>query len=122
MGANDVHVITTYGGGELFVLVFDGIAALFKTQNGILFPLMRIGLMVGLVYVVILMLFRSQLIEGVKWFLWVIVATNLIFLPKTRIHIYDPLNNYHRDVDNVPLALGAFASLVSQVGKSVTEQ
>ena len=117
-----MHVITTYGGGELFVLVFDGIAAVFKTQNGILFPLMRIGLMVGLVYVVILMLFRSQLIEGVRWFLWVIVATNLIFLPKTRIHIYDPLNNYHRDVDNVPLALGAFASLVSQVGKSITEE
>jgi conjugal transfer mating pair stabilization protein TraG len=117
-----MNIITTYGGGELFTLVFNGIAGLFNTRQGILIPLMNMGLMVGLTYVVILMLFRNQLIEGVKWFLWVIVATNLIFLPKTRVHIHDPLNNYHRDVDHVPLALGAFASLVSQVGKSVTEQ
>ncbi|MBY0501635.1 MAG: conjugal transfer protein TraG N-terminal domain-containing protein [Alphaproteobacteria bacterium] len=117
-----IHVITTYGGGELFTLVFNGIAALFESRNGILYPLIRIGLMVGLVYVVILMLFRNQLIEGVKWFLWVIVATNLIFLPKTRIHIHDPLTQYHRDIDHVPLALGVFASLTSQVGKTVTER
>ncbi|MBP6950946.1 MAG: conjugal transfer protein TraG N-terminal domain-containing protein [Alphaproteobacteria bacterium] len=117
-----MHVITTYGGGELFALVFDGIATLLNTRKGVLIPLINIGLMVGLTYVVVLMLFRSQLIDGIRWFLWVVVATHLIFLPKTRIHIHDPLNNYHRDVDNVPLALGAFASLVSQVGKSVTEQ
>lgn len=116
------HIITTYGGGELFTLVFNGIAALFNTQNGVLIPLINVGLVVGLTYVVILMLFRNHLIEGIKWFLWVIVATNLIFLPKTRIHIHDPLTNYHRNIDNVPLALGAFASLVSQMGKSITEQ
>lgn len=118
-----MHVITTYGGGELFFLVFNGIAALFKTDHtGLVMSLIRVGLTVGSVYVVVLMLFRHQLEEGLKWFLWVIVATNLIFLPKTRIHIHDPLNNYHRDVDHVPLALGAFASLVSQVGKAITEK
>ena len=117
-----MNVITTYGGGELFTLVFNGIATLFNTRNGFLNHLINIGLMVGLTYVVILMLFRNHLIEGVRWFLWVVVATNLIFLPKTSIHIHDPLNSYHRNVDNVPLALGAFASLVSQIGKSITEQ
>ena len=101
-----MNTITTYGGGELFTLVFNGIAALFNTQNGVLIPLINVGLVVGLTYVVILMLFRNHLIEGVKWFLWVIVATNLIFLPKTKIHIHDPLTNYHRNIDNVPLALG----------------
>jgi conjugal transfer mating pair stabilization protein TraG len=117
------HVITTYGGGELFALVFNGIAALFKTDNtGILMSLIRVGLMVGSVYVVVLMLFKSQVIEGFKWFLWVIVATNLLFLPKTTIWIHDPLCNMKSKVDNVPFALGAFASLVSQVGRSITEQ
>lgn len=117
------NIITTYGGGELFFLVFNGIAALFKEDTtGILMPMMRIGLMVGLVYVVVLTLVKNQLVEGIRWLLWVVVATNLLFLPKTRIHIHDPLNNYHRDVDNVPLALGVFASLVSQVGKTVTEK
>ncbi|MBA3814532.1 MAG: conjugal transfer protein TraG N-terminal domain-containing protein, partial [Alphaproteobacteria bacterium] len=117
------HVITTYGGGELFTLVFNGIAALFKTDHtGLVMSLIRVGLMVGSVYVVVLMLVKAQVIEGFKWFLWVVVATNLLFLPKTTIWIHDPLCNTRSKVDNVPLALGIFASTVSQVGKSITEQ
>jgi conjugal transfer mating pair stabilization protein TraG len=117
------HVITTYGGGELFVLVFNGIAALFKTNHtGLVMPLIRIGLMVGSVYMLILMLARSSLEEGLKWLLWVIIATNLLFLPKTTIWIHDPLTNTRAKVDHVPFALGAFASLVSQVGRGITEQ
>ncbi len=117
------NVITTYGGGELFFLVFNGIAALFKTDNtGLLMPLIRVGLTVGLFYVLILMLFRNQVAEGFKWFLWVIIATNLIFLPKTTIYINDPLANQKFKVDNVPFALGAFAGLVSNVGRAITEQ
>lgn len=117
------HIITTYGGGELFTLVFNGIAALFKTdKTGIVMPLIRVGLMVGSVHMVILTLFRSNLMEGMKWFLWVIVATNLIFLPKTTIYIHDPLTRYHAKVDHVPFALGAFASFVSQAGRAITEK
>lgn len=117
------HVITTYGGGELFTLVFNGIAALFRTDHtGLVMSLIRVGLMVGSVYVVILMLFKSQVIEGFKWFLWVVIATNLLFLPKTTVFIHDPLCNTKNKVDNVPYALGVFASTVSQVGRSITEQ
>lgn len=117
------HVITTYGGGELFVQVFNGIAALFKTDHtGFVMPLIRIGLMVGSVYMLILMLVRSSLEEGLKWLLWVMIATNLLFLPKTTVFIHDPLTNMRAKVDHVPFALGAFASLVSQVGRGITEQ
>lgn len=117
------HVITTYGGGELFDLVFNGIAALFRTdQTGLVISLIRVGLTVGSLYVVILMLFKSQVIEGFKWFLWVLVATNLLFLPKTTVWIHDPLCNTRHKIDHVPFALGAFASMVSQVGRSITEQ
>lgn len=117
------NAITTYGGGELFFLVFNAIAALFKEdRTGLLIPMIHLGLLVGSLYVVVLMLFQNQLIHGVRWLLWVIVATNLLFLPKTRIHIHDPLTTYHRDVDGVPLALGVFASFVSQLGKGVTEK
>jgi len=117
------HIITTYGGGELFTLVFNGIAALFKEdRTGMVMSLIRVGLMVGSVYVIILMLFRQQLIEGMRWFLWVVIATNLIFLPKTTIFIHDPLSNTKSKVDHVPYALGAFASFVSEVGRSVTER
>ena len=116
------HVITTYGGGELFTLIFNAIATLFKEgETGMLMPLMRIGLMVGSVYVVVLMLFKNQLIEGIKWFLWVIIATHLLFLPKTTVWIHDPLTKAHNKVDGVPVALGIFAGFVSTVGKTVTE-
>jgi len=117
------HVITTYGGGELFKLVFDGIAALFKTDaTGVVEPLIRVGLTIGSCYVVILMLYRDQLIEGLKWLLWVVVATNLLFLPKTTVFIHDPLSNTKHKVDNVPYALGAFAGFVSHVGRTITEK
>jgi len=116
------NVITTYGGGEVFFLVFNAIAALFKENNtGMMMSLIRVGLMVGCVYVVILMFFQSQLIEGMKWFFWVIIATNLLFLPKTTVIIKDPLTNIIKKVDNVPFALGAFAGFVSTVGKTITE-
>ena len=117
------HVITTYGGGELFTLVFDAIAALFKAdRTGMVMSLIRIGLMVGSVYVVMLMFFKSSLQEGAKWFLWVVVATNLLFLPKTTVYIDDPLTKIREKVDNVPFALGAFAGFVSQVGRTITEK
>jgi len=118
-----MHTIYTYGGGELFFLVFNGIAALFREDaTGLVLPMMRIGLMVGSVYIVILMLFKNSLIEGIRWILWVMVATNLLLLPKTTVHIRDPLNNYRRDVANVPLTLGLVASLTSQIGKAITEK
>ncbi|HUX79590.1 MAG TPA: conjugal transfer protein TraG N-terminal domain-containing protein [Alphaproteobacteria bacterium] len=117
------HVITTYGGGELFTLVFNGVAALFKAdRTGFILPLIRIGLIVGSVYMLILMLVRSSLEEGLKWLLWVVIATNLLFLPKTTIFIHDPLTKVKAKVDNVPFALGAFASLVSQMGRGITEK
>src|SRR5262245_4671255 len=118
-----MHVITTYGGGELFFLVFNGIAALFKTDGtGLVLSLIRVGLMVGLVYVLVLMLVRGQLEEGIRWFLCVVVATNLIFLPKASVFIHDPLMGKKYKVDHVPLALGGFASFVSHVGKTITEK
>lgn len=41
---------------------------------------------------------------------------------KTSVFIHDPLTNTRAKVDHVPFALGAFASLVSQVGRGITEQ
>ncbi len=117
------HVVTTYGGGELFSLVFNGIAALFKQDaTGMVMPLIRVGLMVGLVYTVILMFIRSSVMEGLHWLFWVILATNLLFLPKTTVFIHDPLTKERFKVDHVPLALGSFASFVSYTGKILTEK
>ncbi len=117
------HIITTYGGGELFSLVFNGIAALFKQDStGMVMPLIRVGLMVGLVYTIILMFFRSSLIEGFYWIFWVVIATNILFLPKTTVFIHDPLTKEKFKVDNVPLTLGVFASFVSHAGKTITEK
>ncbi len=117
------HVITTYGGGELFTLVFNAIAALFKEdRTGMVMTLIRVGLMVGSVYVVILMFLRSSLQEGLRWFLWVVVATNLLFLPKTTVWVHDPLTKAKEKIDHVPFALGFFASFVSQMGRAITEK
>jgi hypothetical protein len=57
------------------------------------------------------MFLKISLQEGAKWFLWVVVATNLLFFPKTTVYIHDPLTKIRGKVDNVPFALGALQVL-----------
>jgi hypothetical protein len=80
------HVITTYGGGELFILVFDAIAALFKAdRTGMVMSLMRVGLMVGSVYVLMLMFFKSSLARREQMVRYGLFSQQIFsFCPKQR--------------------------------------
>lgn len=116
-------IITTYGGGEVFVYVFNAIAMLMKTNGGIISPLSKIALSTGLIYITAVMFFKSDLQEGAKWLIWVLAATTFMTTAKTSVWIKDPITMpVAQEVKNVPVILATVAATVSSVGKIITEE
>ncbi len=116
-------VVTTYGGGEALVLVFNGIAALLGSSGGILSGFMKITAVMGGFWAIVQSVIRNSIEVSLRWFLWFTIATNVLFLPKVTIWIKDPLiHSAPTKVDNVPFALGAFAGIISEVGAALTEK
>ncbi len=116
-------LITTYGGGEALVLVFNGIAALLGGSGGILGGFMKITALMGGFWAIVQAVIRNSIEVSLRWFLWFTVATNLLFLPKVTIWVKDPLVHAPpTKVDNVPFALGVFAGITSEVGAALTEK
>ncbi len=115
------NAITTYGGGEIFYYVFQGIATILG-GGGLINGVIRLTAIVGIIWALLLMNAQNSLDIGVRWFLWFLVVTNVFFLPKTTVWIKDPLVYKSYKVDNVPLALGVFASAISSIGHNITEK
>ena len=116
------HVITTYGGGEVFELVFNAVAMLVKKDGNFLSPMTHLVLSIGALYAATVMFFKNDLRDGAWWMLWALTATAFLTSSTMRVEIYDPLANKRYSVDNVPFVLGVVASKVSQVGRIVTEE
>lgn len=116
------QVITTYGGGEVFYYVFNGIAALFTSDGGVINNMTRLALTVGAFWVMTQTFVRNELFTKAQWLMWVLAATTLLTVPKTTVFIHDPIQNVRYKVDNVPLALGTMAATTSSIGKAITEK
>lgn len=116
------HEIITYGGGEIFFYIFNGIAALMKTNGVIVNDLTRLILAAGAIWALTQSLFKNELYSQVQWFIWVLAVTTLLTVPKTTVFIYDPIRNEKLKVDDVPWALGVMAATTSSIGKSITEK
>src|SRR3546814_12789620 len=54
--------------------------------------------------------------------MWFLIATNILFLPRTTLWIKDPLTIKQYKIDNVPFALAVFSSSISQIGQAMTEK
>lgn len=115
------HVIHTYGGGEIFHYVFQGISALLG-GGGFLNNMIRMAAIVGAFWALLLMVIKNSLDIGIRWFFWFLIITNVFFLPKTTVWIDDPLVHKKYKIDNVPLALGLFAGTASRIGHVMTEK
>lgn len=113
------YTIYTYGGGEQLDLAFNAIAALFK-DNAYECAFYIAALMFGF-WVLITSVIQSQPLMPIKWMFWFWIATTIMLAPKVDLMIYDPITKYERKVDNVPYVLGAFASIVSGIGRGITD-
>ena len=116
------HIITTYGGGEAFYYVFEGIAALMGSQ-GFMNNLFRLGGLLGICWVFVLIAFRNAYEQAFLWLFWFMTATLVLFAPKATVWIKDPLTfQSPRKVDGVPFVLAAFAGISSSIGTALTEK
>ncbi|MBY0281001.1 MAG: conjugal transfer protein TraG N-terminal domain-containing protein [Alphaproteobacteria bacterium] len=117
------YAITTYGGGEVLEGLFNAIAVCLNSTNGTLFtPLVRFGLLLGGFMGLVYAFWGDQLGFVKNWLIPFYLILNVLFVPQTSVWILDPVNHTHKKIDHVPWGLGAFAGMVSNIGKVLTEK
>ncbi|MBN9344498.1 MAG: conjugal transfer protein TraG N-terminal domain-containing protein [Holosporales bacterium] len=119
--------IYTLGGGEIFSLIFNGIASLIsgaEGHKGIFFnPFVRIGALTGLLIALTQTLWRDQMEIIRSFFMPFIIMLFVILTPTTTVHIIDKLvGRKEYVVAHVPFGLGFVAGLFSQIGQEITEK
>jgi conjugal transfer mating pair stabilization protein TraG len=116
--------IVTYGGGELLEILFNALAVLLNGKSGTLFkPLVRIGLLVGLMGATLSMVRGNHLGVLTRWMIPFYLALTLFLAPVCTVIIKDPaLRQPPFRVEHVPWGLGAVAGTLSQLGDLLTRQ
>ena len=115
--------VITYGAGEVLHQTFNAIAALINSDTGTLYqPLVRLGLIIGLVWATAAMVYgdRAKFIH--HWLVLFYLALSLFFAPSCRVHIHDPTTSARFSVDNVPWGLAMVAGTFSQIGDVITRE
>lgn len=116
------YVIHSYGGGEVLYYIFEGVATILG-GSGFISNIMRLSAVIGAVWAMVLMFAQNNPMVGVRWFLWFLAVSNVLFLPKATLYIKDPLTQkLPYKIDNVPLALAAFSGAISGIGQAMTEK
>ena len=116
------YMITTYGGGEAFYYVFEGLATVLSS-GGFLNNIFRLGGFLGVSWTFVLMIFRQAYEQAFFWLFWFLTATQVLFGPKATVWIKDPLSfQAPRKVDHVPFALALLAGTTSTLGTALTEK
>lgn len=115
--------IITYGAGEVLSTTFNAIATLINSKTGTLYqPLVRCGLIVGLVWATANMVQGNHTKFLTHWIMPLFLILVLFFVPTCRVHIYDPVTGYRFPVDHVPWGLGAVAGAISKIGDRMTKE
>lgn len=116
--------IYTYGGGEILWRVFNGMAMVFG-GSAFMSSLMISTLAIGTVWASTRSIYNNTLgIFTMQWVAPAVIALNVLFLPKTSVHIIDKVDSHfhYSKVDNVPLGLAAIPSLLSKISLFLTER
>lgn len=115
--------IITFGNGEILKGVLDAIAMCLNSQTGTLYtPLIRIGMIFGVLWAAIYSLWGDYLKSWGKATLPIIFIPPLLFVPSTTVYIHDVVSNYRDKVDHVPYGLAYVTHFISQIGYVVTKQ
>jgi conjugal transfer mating pair stabilization protein TraG len=113
------NLIVTYGGGEIFHYIFQGIAMFFGSGSGLIQTLSvttLIGFNVALLRFASNGDFRLMLTQ----FFWVIFAMNILLLPKSSLWIKDPVSHKQYKVDNLPSSFVLLVSYMNSLGRYMT--
>ena len=120
------ETIFTYGGGEALYYIFNGIATLLgggKDETTFSFnQLAKLACVIGMAWSMLIAITRNSPTYPVKWFIWFVVATEVFFLPKCTVMIYDRITGFEKPVANVPVAVGVVGSIISTIGDGLTRE
>ncbi|HQZ60109.1 MAG TPA: conjugal transfer protein TraG N-terminal domain-containing protein, partial [Acinetobacter sp.] len=119
------YTIYSFGGGETLKYIFNGLAMVLSfSEQGLASSLIRLVGIVSVIWVLAIAMVRQSILPALHWFIWFLCVINLLLIPRTSVYICDPLTyqGVRPKVDNVPVLLAAVSSLISGIGKSLTEK
>ncbi|MCF8708400.1 conjugal transfer protein TraG N-terminal domain-containing protein [Rhizorhapis sp. SPR117] len=112
--------VFTVGGGEYLVNVFNAVAA--WSGGGGYRSLLRVVMVMGLIYSLLVVAFTLNYKAWMNWFLQATAIYLCLMVPTVSIKVTDRLNPSlaPATIDNVPIGLGVLASFTTQVGDWLT--
>ncbi|MEW6000126.1 MAG: conjugal transfer protein TraG N-terminal domain-containing protein, partial [Pseudomonadota bacterium] len=112
--------IFTIGGGEYLVNIFNAVSA--WTGGGGFRALLRVVMVIGLIYTLLIVAFSLDWRAWFNWFLGATLIYGALVVPVTSVRITDRLNPSlaPATVANVPIGLAMVASVSSQAGDWLT--
>ncbi|MBI0476928.1 conjugal transfer protein TraG [Sphingomonas sp. MA1305] len=112
--------VFTVGGGEYLVNTFNAVAA--WAGGGGYRSLLRVVMVMGLIYSLLVVAFTLNFRAWLNWFLQATAIYLVLMVPTVDIKVTDRINPSlaPATVANVPLGLGVLASFTTQVGDWLT--
>ena len=112
--------VFTVGGGEYLVNIFNAVAA--WSGGGGYRSLIRVVMVMGLIYSLLVVAFTLNYKAWLNWFLQATAIYLCLMVPTVDIKVTDRINPSlaPATVDNVPLGLGVLASFTTQIGDWLT--
>ncbi len=112
--------VFTVGGGEYLVNIFNAVAA--WSGGGGYRSLIRVVMVMGLIYSLLVVAFTLNYKVWLNWFLQATAVYLCLMVPTVSIKVTDRINPSlaPATVDNVPIGLGVLASFTTQVGDWLT--
>jgi len=112
--------VFTVGGGEYLVNVFNAVAA--WSGGGGYRSLLRVVMVMGLIYSLLVVAFTLNYKAWMNWFLQATAIYLCLMVPTVSIKVTDRINPSlpSATIDNVPMGLGVLASFTTQVGDWLT--
>lgn len=112
--------VFTVGGGEYLVNTFNAVAA--WSGGGGYKSLIRVVMVMGLIYSLLVVTFTLNYRVWLNWFLQATAIYLCLMVPTVDIKVTDRINPAlaPATVDNVPMGLGLLASLTTQIGDWLT--
>src|SRR3546814_10122795 len=112
--------VFTVGGGEYLVNIFNAVAA--WSGGGGYRSLIRVVMVMGLIYSLLVVAFTLNYKAWLNWFLQATAIYLCLMVPTVDIKVTDRINPSlaPATVDNVTMGLGILASFTTQVGDWLT--
>ena len=116
------YVINTFGGQDLLVHIFNGLARVFKSDSEYFTPVGAFAMTIGGVWAAMLAIFNNNIgLFAKRWFFPSFLAFTFLFTPKATVWIKDDVAaNAPIKVDHIPFAVAFFSSISSRISYALS--